>query len=206
MARKIAVGGQNITTEIQSNTFTPVKAGAYEVTIFQVKEGVYKGKNSDGLPNINAQLRISEGQPGTNRRLFTLVPVTPNWKDGKDAFMFYQFFAAVLGISESDFRKQVAAAAKAKDGSLTLPEDHELLGVPITAIVKVVDDEYAYDKAVSKWEDLNDEDAPKPKQSDFQKNEISGFAKKGNGNMSTAKAEAAAKVSGAVKLKEFDLL
>ena len=146
MARKINVGGQEISTDT-GGSFAPLPAGRYEATIFSVKEGEYKSEKNRGLPNLNVQYRISEGQKGANRRIFDLVPLSPNWKNGKDAFRFWQFGAAVNGTTEKAFREKAKEAAAKKTGSVTLPDDADLLGKAVTLVLGIEDDDYNFDKA-----------------------------------------------------------
>ena len=131
MARKIGVAGKEISTET-GGTYAPLPVGNYEATIYSVKEGVYKGANSAGIPNLNVQFRISDGQKGANRRVFDLIPLETQWKDGKDAFRFFQFGAAVNGMTEKAFREATKAAAEKKGGAVEIPDDVDLLGKAVT--------------------------------------------------------------------------
>lgn len=205
MARKIGVGGKDISTDT-GGSFAPLPAGRYEATIFQVKEGKYTTVKNKDLPNLNVQYRISDGQKGANRRLFDLVPLSPTWKDGKDAFRFFQFGAAVTGVTEKAFREKAKELAADKKGTIEIPEDSDLLGKGVTLTIKVVDDDYAFEKEHSKWEDLNDPDSPEPQIKDFQKNTISNVAVAGGGNMGEGSTPSGkTDTSSAVELDGFEL-
>lgn len=189
MARKVQVTGE-VSTETNTG-FKPLKAGKYEVTVFGVEEGAYKNGANKGKPNLNVQYRISEGQSGANRRVFDLVPLITNWSDGKDAFRFFQFFAAVQGISEKDFRIKVKEAKEAGDTNLEtldLPDDDDLLGMELTITLNVKDDDYRYKEAVKKWK-AEGERGDEPKQADFQRNNITAVSGPGEGNMESDDAD-----------------
>lgn len=183
MARKVQVTGE-VSTETNTG-FKPLKAGKYEVTIFGVEEGAYKNGDNKGKPNLNVQYKISDGQKGANRRVFDLVPLITNWSDGKDAFRFFQFWAAVLGMPEKDFRIKVKEAKEAGDTdleTLDLPEDDDLLGMELTITLNVKDDKYRYEEAVKKWK-ADGEKGEAPVQADFQRNNIVAVSGPGEGNM-----------------------
>lgn len=189
-----------VSTE-SGGSFAPLAAGKYEATIVKVDEGVYKSVANKGLENINVQFKISPGQVGANRRVFHLVPLAPNWLNGNDAFAFHQFFSAVEGISEKDFRIKVKAAKEAKE-DLDLPDDVDLLGAEVTITLKVEDDDYKFKKAKTAYEALSPAAQAKsepPKQADFQKNTISGVEVAGKGNMDKDDDDGAP--AGAVKAK-----
>ena len=203
MARKIGVGGQEISTDT-GGSFAPLPAGRYEATIFSVKEGEYKSEKNRGLPNLNVQYRISEGQKGANRRLFDLVPLSPNWKNGKDAFRFWQFGAAVNGTTEKAFREKAKEAAAKKTGSVTLPDDADLLGKAVTLVLGIEDDDYNFDKAHKVWEAADDPELPEPVIADYQRNKISNVLVAGSGDQAGG-SEKSAEISSAVTLEEFQL-
>ena len=178
MARKAQVTGE-VSTET-GGAFKPLPAGRYEVTIFGVEEGKYKNGPNKGRPNLNVQYRISEGQKGTNRRIFDLIPLFTNWAgpEAKDAFTFFRFFSAVQGMSEKDFRIAVKEDGAADD----LPEDDDLLGMELTLTLKVEDDDYRFDKAKEEWEKNGSKGEP-PVQADYQRNRVQDVGPAGNGNM-----------------------
>lgn len=174
MARKIAAGSKPVKKEVNTGGFKPLATGRYEATIFGLVEGKYETKANKGLENLTVQFRISEGQPGTNRRLFDTFPMATEWLNGEDAFRFFQFGAAVTNRTEEEFRAYAAEQQEA-DKEIELPEDADLLGFPVTITVSVVDDKYAFDKAK--------ETDPNAKPKDFQRNRITNVTVAGNGNM-----------------------
>ena len=189
MGRKIAAGNTPVKTEVNTG-FKPLKAGRYEATIFGLEEGKYTTAKNKGLDKLNVQYRISEGQVGTNRRLFDEFPLAPTWLDGSDAFRFHQFGAAVTDRTEEEFRAYAAAQQEAKE-DIELPDDADLLGYPVTITVAVQDDKYRFDEAVKKWK-AEGEVGDMPKQADFQRNRITNVSPAGGGNApaaGTAEAE-----------------
>ena len=111
---------KGITSEsLQSNSdYTPVPAGKYQATIFDVKlEEVRSGENA-GKPRFNIQFRLT-GEGVENRRVFSLVPLYV----AKDFWKAQSFFKALgYDIEAGDF---------------TVPEVNELLGKPLGVTVKI---------------------------------------------------------------------
>lgn len=173
MGRSVSTSGGAVNPD-GGGGFKPLANGRYEATIFNVTEKEYASPKNKGRPYLNVEFRISDGQPGANRRLFEKVPLFSKWADGKDAFAFFRFFAAVTDTEEKEFRKKWNEAAEAEE-DFDLPDDVEILGTPVTLTVKVVDDKYNYDKAKE-----YDSEA---KQSDYQTNSISAISRAGGGNM-----------------------
>ena len=170
--------------EISTNTggsFAPLPAGKYEATVFGITDGKYKNGDNKGRDNLNVQFKISAGQVGANRRIFDLIPLDPTWAGGGDAFRYFQFFAAVQGMPEKDFRIEVKARKEAKE-DIELPDDADMLGTEVTLTLKVSDDKYKFDKAVKEWKD-NGEKGDAPVKADFQRNDISNVEVAGKGNM-----------------------
>ena len=207
MARKVDVGGQTIQTET-GGSFAPLPAGKYAATIFGVKEDTFKSGKNKGFPILNVQFRISDGQKGANRRIFDRIPLKPKFAEDKDAFRFFQFWAAVKGIPEKEFRVAVAAAAENKKGSIELADDKDLLGEEVTLVLGIEDDDYHFKEAYGAWESLPDDErlnTPEPVIADFQRNKVSNILVKGQGNMAGTSGSAKADVSKAVQLDEFTL-
>ena len=128
MARKNLDTSGFVASEETSNSFETLPAGEYVVNIYDVKDGEYKSVNNAGLPNVNVQFRIAEGRPYANRVIFILIPMSPTWKNGKDAFAFFQFWGAVLGTGKQ-FRADFNAKVKAgEDPSELLLENADLMG------------------------------------------------------------------------------
>ena len=140
--------------------FKPLDAGIYNVTIVDAEETEITNEKSPnkGTTGVRLQLRISEGQKGTNRRLFQSVYDVERWaaKPGKDEgavnWLFSQFYKA-LGVN--------------MEGEVELPEVEDLLGEALAVKVKITADKYQYDKAVKEGT-LGDRT-----KSDFLTNEIS---------------------------------
>lgn len=210
MAREFDTAGKAVSTDT-GGAFAPLPAGRYEATIFGVDEGTYaKAKpKSGGLPYLNVQYRISEGQKGANRRVFEMVPMAPQWNDGGDAFRFHQFCAAVTGVTEKTWREAWNASVEDKKAPKPkIPDNKDLLGREVTLTLKIEDDKYHYDIAHKEWEDLPDKerlDTPEPTIADFQRNAISGVGVKGKGNMEAGNTSSKVDVSKAVVLDEFQL-
>lgn len=181
--------------EGNSGSFAPLPSGKYQATVFDSKAGAFgpKSANAD-RPNINVQFRISDGQKGANRRVFQTVGLFLNWAatdknpDGADNFLFYQFFGAVTGQKDKDFRAKVKEVGVAKLGTL-LPDPDSILGKQVTLDLGIELDDYAYKKA------LADDATVKPE--DFKRNtvksispagEIASGAAEGNGDLDTTSA------------------
>ena len=148
MAFKVATAGATI-PDARKGGFAPLPAGPIGVTIFKAEVGEYGPRSANaGKPNLKVQLRVQDGQAGANRRLFDTIPLFPQWApsaknpDGSDAFAFFQFFAAVRGETEQEFRDFIKSS----------PDDFEfdvadLIGKPLTAVLTIEADTYAFDKA-----------------------------------------------------------
>lgn len=211
MGRSLDLSKSGEVSTETGGSFAPIPAGKYEASIVKVEESAYKSPANKGLPSLNVQYKVSPGQVASNRRLFDLFPLAPNWKNGKDAFRFHQFFAAVEGISEKEFRLKVKAAQEAKE-ELDLPDDVDLLGAEVTITVKVVDDTYKFGKAKEEYDKLSEAAKAKqepPKQADYQTNDISAVDVAGKGNMDKdddgAPAGAVSAKSSNAKTKVLDL-
>ena len=122
--------------EGNDNSYSVLPEGEYLTSIYDVKdiEFAKRGGNA-GRPAINVQFRLVDGRPHANRRLFDRVPMFATFapKEGKEkgsqAFRFFQFWSAVLGIKRSEFEKQYKALeAEGKDPFEILLDNDELLG------------------------------------------------------------------------------
>lgn len=111
---------KGITTEsLESKSdYTPIPAGKYQSTIFNVKlEEVKSGENA-GKPRFNIQFKIT-GPEHENRRVFSLVPLYV----AKDFWKAQSFFKALgYDIEAGDF---------------SVPDVNELLGKALTVTVKI---------------------------------------------------------------------
>lgn len=111
--------------EAQGGAFAPLKPGWYEATIYAVdniefskKEG-YEGKNE----GWNIQYRISDGQNGANRRVFSRYYIGDVvFPSGSDNFSLFDLGDAVTG---GKFR------AAYNEGEAELPDRGDLLGRPV---------------------------------------------------------------------------
>jgi len=139
--------------------FKPLNAGIYNVTVVDAEETTITREDSPnkGTTGVRLQLRISEGQKGTNRRLFQTVYDVERWA-GKDEgtvnWLFSQFYKA-LGVN--------------MEGEVELPEVEDLLGEALAVKVKIVSDKYKFEKA-KKEGTLGDKTL-----ADFLTNDISEF-------------------------------
>lgn len=193
-----------------NNGFAPLAAGNYQVTIYDAEFKDF-GPNSAnaGRPGVNYQFRISDGQTGANRRVFQQIGLFPRWApsakspDGADNFLFFGFFAALLGKSEKDFRVEVReaveSAAKAGNSAKTelpIPDPVAVLGKPLTLVLGIENDTYAfgkYTKAVAE----GTEQAGLT-QDDFKRNTVKGF--KPAGTVAAASASKSAADDGLITL------
>lgn len=111
---------KGITTEsLESKSdYTPIPAGKYQSTIFNVKlEDVKSGENA-GKPRFNIQFKIT-GPEHENRRVFSLVPLYV----AKDFWKAQSFFKSLgYDIEAGDF---------------AVPSIDELLGKALTVTVKI---------------------------------------------------------------------
>lgn len=162
-----------------SSGFDPLAPGKYAATVFQVDDKEFGPKsNNAGRPAWNIQFRISDGQTGANRRVFQLVGLFPSWAatdknpEGSDNFLFYQFFAAIQGKSEKEFRAEVKEVAEGKGKkTLSLPDAVQALGTEVVLDLGIETDSWNYDKAHAEWENSGQAgDEPDPE--DFKRNNI----------------------------------
>lgn len=155
--------------------FKPLDAGIYNVTIVDAEETKITNEKSPnkGTTGVRLQLRVSEGQKGTNRRLFQTVYDVERWnpKPGKDEgtvnWLFSQFYKSLglMGESAELFE---------------LPDIEDLLGEALAVKVKIVPDTYKYKKALEEWNALPEKAdgtkaTPEPVKGDFLTNDISEF-------------------------------
>ena len=162
------------TTAGGNNRFAALAAGKYVASVFEAELGEYGPKSGNkGRPFVKVQFRIEDGQTGANRRIFQNIGIFEKWAptsknpDGSDNFTFFGFFAAVTGKSEKDFREWFRDA---KDPFGELPSPSQLEGRKVTLVLKVVPDDYAYNKALEEGT-LEEGET----QDDYTKNDISGF-------------------------------
>jgi hypothetical protein len=169
-----------------SNRFNALPAGPYAVSIQAAELGEYGPKSTNaGRPLVNVQFRILDGQTGANRRVFQKVGIFEKWAPtsknpgGADNFTFFQFFAAVTGKTEKEFR---AWFDETDDPFDELPSPSQLEGRKLVIRLKVVPDTYGFEKAEREG-DLEEGET----QDDYTTNDISGF-KVYDGNLPAAGA------------------
>jgi hypothetical protein len=164
MARKVNVTkGAQEQAASSGGDYKPLDAGIYNVSVFEAEGTAIKNPVSpnNGVTGVRLHLRISDGQKGANRRLFTSVYDVERWnpKPGKTEgavnFQFFQFYKA-LGIEFGE-------------GEVELPEIEDLQGEELAVKVKIVHDSYAYNKAVKEGT-LGDRT-----KADFLTNEVAEF-------------------------------
>lgn len=114
----IIIGGITEQSLSTNTDYSPIPAGSYNATIFDVKsEEVRSGENA-GKPRFNIQFKIT-GPEQANRRVFSLVPLYV----AKDFWKTQAFFSS-LGYDM-------------KAGNFAVPEVAELLGKSISVRVKI---------------------------------------------------------------------
>jgi hypothetical protein len=107
----------------QSDSYSPIPAGTYTATVFEVKHVEVKNGANAGKPQYSVQFRIAEGQQ-ENRRVFTYIPLYA----GKSEWKALAFFKA-LGYEP-------------KPGEpFTIPTPADLAGKPIAVKVTLVPDQ-----------------------------------------------------------------
>jgi hypothetical protein len=155
--------------------FKALEAGKYNVDIFDAEETEIKQGVNAGTKGVRMQFRISPGQKGANRRIFSAVYDVERWKpkegktEGAVNFQFFQFYKA-LGFEMGE--------------NFELPDVEDLLGEALTVKLKVVADTYQYNKALAEWQGKEPEEgteahtkweSEKPSKGDFLTNEIDEF-------------------------------
>lgn len=132
MARKIT--GPKVELETSGGKgFDPVPPGEYDAFVYEI--GVREfGPNSKnpGLEYYNVQFSI-DGPTHNNRRVFSRIALTPTWSSGADNFLFFQFFAALRGMTQLELRKEFN-----ENGGIEIPEPNEIEGrlVGLKIVVK----------------------------------------------------------------------
>lgn len=172
---KFDVRDDEVVGDGQDGPIEPLPAGTYNATIYDVKFKPFgPNSNNPGRPAYNVQFRIADGQKGANRRLFQLIGLFPTWSTGSDNFMVFRFLSAVTGKSE----KAIRAAVKKDRSDFEVPDPKDLLGKPLTLVVGVEPDDYAYKQAVA--QEAEDADlegrAPEPLDREkYKRNTIKSF-------------------------------
>lgn len=119
MAFTIKVNAAAAKEAASGGDFKPYAPGDYIVEIKNVVEGEFAGANSKGLPKWEVHYTIVDPDEFAGKKFRDFnVPVFTEWKSGKSAFMFYQFFGA-LGVDFSE------------DGEVELPDPDDTWGEQI---------------------------------------------------------------------------
>ena len=172
----------NETVSEPSNNFDPLPAGKYGVSVFNVEAKEFgPNSNNAGRDAWNIQFRISDGQTGANRRVFQMIGLFPSWAPtdknpgGSDNFLFYQFFSAVQGKTEKEFRAEVKEVKEGKGKkTLTLPDAVQALGTEVILSLGIENDTYRFDKDHAEWESSG-EIGDEPVLEDYKRNNIKGI-------------------------------
>lgn len=181
MARTVNLSGKDV-KKSENTGFAPLPAQKYNVTVFDLDEGEYKNGANKGRPFLKLQFRVSDGQPGANRRIFVNLGDFPYWKkkdgsgeDGASNFLYWQFYKA-LGVvfPSKDEEDEV---------EVSLPDLEDIEGAALAVKLKIVNDTYAYEKAMNAWVEAKEAaeekgkpfTEPQPEQGDFLKNEVAEF-------------------------------
>lgn len=138
MARTVNVSGSDAKAS-ENGGFAPLPVGDYIATIVGTTDKAIKSEANKGLPTLDVQFKITESPDETLiGKKYTAfgVPVFPAWKNGKSAFLFYQFFKAV-GV---EFPKE------GESGDVELPENEDLWGEDIGITAKVEKDNQGKDR------------------------------------------------------------
>lgn len=107
----------------QSDSYSPIPAGTYNATVFEVKHVDVKNGVNAGKPQYSVQFRIADGVQ-ENRRVFTYIPLYA----GKSEWKTLAFFKA-LGYEP-------------KPGEpFNIPTPADLAGKPIAVKVTLVPDQ-----------------------------------------------------------------
>ena len=186
MARKVDVSAQDI-KDRAGKEFPPLPAGKTLFNIYAIKESKYENGAQKGLPRLEIQFQVAQGQPRANARLFENFLDQPRWNpkppktEGSLNFHFHPFYEALGVVFPKD------------GGEVELPDIEDIIGSQIVIDLKIEPDTYKFRKAVAEWQDereavqekaeakgkdvdeaLDKWEAknPEPKQEDFKRNGI----------------------------------
>lgn len=136
MARIVSIDGTKAAES--AGGFALLPEGDWIAEIISTKDGVYKSEKNSGVPKLELGFKIIEGPDefvGKKFKDFN-IPMQGEWKNGTNAFMFYQFFEAV-GVK---FPK------KGETADVELPDNEELWGVEIGVTSKIKPDDKGIDR------------------------------------------------------------
>lgn len=128
---------------VSGNDFEPIPAGKYRAYLFDADERTF-GPNSNNAdrPYYNIQLKIADGEY-ENRRVFMMVGLFPVWAptaknpDGADNFTYFDFYAAVNGMSSIEARK-----LNNEQGGLDYPDPEDFIGMVVEADIGIRNNTY----------------------------------------------------------------
>lgn len=190
MGRKVSVSAQD-NKDRAGKAFGPLPAGKTLFNIYEIKPGEYKNGVNKGLPNLNIQFQVAQGQPRANARLFELLGDFPRWNPKKEGetgalnFLFHPFYESLDEDIRVEFPKD--------GGDVELPDIEDIVGTQIVIDLKIIPDTYKFRKAVDEWEEERrtvqakaeakgkdveealkkwDDKNPEPKQEDFKTNAV----------------------------------
>lgn len=133
-----------VSEEVQDDAFAPIPAGKYNVYIFEVTQREFsETSNNAGSSYYNIQLKVADGQPHANRRIFQMVGLVPKWAptaknpNGSNNWLYFQLYAAAKGISEVEARK-----LNNEQGGLDYPDPEDLEGLLIEATIGIENNTY----------------------------------------------------------------
>lgn len=130
MARTVTIDGTKAAES--AGGFALLPEGDFIAEIISTKDGVYTSEKNNGVPKLELGFKIIEGHDdfvGKKFRDFN-IPMEGEWKNGSNAFMYYQFFEA-LGVK---FPK------KGEIADVELPENEEMWGMEIGVTSKIKPD------------------------------------------------------------------
>lgn len=151
---------------------TPIDAGQYKATIFEVTVLDTFSEKSDyytGKPAFNIQYRISDGQKFANRRHFERLLIAERFapkdgaKQGTVNLSAHKFLKA-FEIDPNEFVQENGAFDKVK--FITALQGRS---IGLNLVVKA--DKYQYERALKAWADAGGE-GPEPKQEDYKSNQL----------------------------------
>lgn len=178
MPTVLNLSGRKVLAE-KSNSFEPLPAGTYGVSIYDVKaEEIAAGKRNAGDTSYNIQFKVLDGQTGANRRHFERILIAPTWvefgeKEEQDNFTFINFIAALRGVAPKVVRAELDAATKG-EGEFSVPTPKDLLGKKLNLTLDVKEDPFGFRRAKERAEEQGEEFDKNP--TDFKRNNVKKFA------------------------------
>jgi len=120
--------------DIYEDTFAPLPAGWYAATVYDIKVIDFSKKAGyTGNDCWNIQYKLSDGQPGANRRVFQRVYIgDTEFPSGSRNFTLFQFLDAYFGNNE--FTKRFNAGE-----NIELPDIADVLGSSIDIQLKITE-------------------------------------------------------------------